>query len=119
MNESIKLRLTQGGVRVDELLDRLGGSEALVERFMKRFLQDTNFQTLCRAMEAGSAEEAIAASHTLKGMCGNLSMADLIPQFTRQVALLRAGDWQGAAAMMPQLRADYDRVTQAIRGCWP
>lgn len=118
MDLKMKERLIQGGINVDELLERLLGHEAMLERLFKRFLQDSSFQTLCQAVETGAAEEALAASHTLKGMCGNLSMVDLTSQFTQQVALLRAGDWEGAVKIMPQLRQDYERVCNAIRGCW-
>lgn len=119
MEQGIRECLSQGGIQVDEILERLGGSEALVERFLKRFLQDTNFQALCQAMESGSMEQALAASHTLKGMCGNLSMNELTNQFTQQVAQLRAGDYAAAAQMMPQIQSDYQRVVQAIQRCWP
>ena len=54
------------------------------------------------------------AAHTLKGLCGNLSIKPLFTGFDRQVALMRAGDWDGAAAMMPQLTEDYNRALEAI-----
>lgn len=53
------------------------GNEALLERFLKKFPQDENYQKLCAAMEASDWEAALTAAHTLKGICGNLSIAPL------------------------------------------
>ena len=47
-------------------------------------------------MATGDKDAALAASHTLKGVCGNLSMTALFDLLTRQVAAFRAGDWEGA-----------------------
>lgn len=118
MEMEMRSQLQQGGVDVDSALERLMGSEALLERFLKKFLDDPTYASLVQAFQAGEAEQALTASHTLKGMCGNLSMNDLARLFTRQVELLRAQDYDGAAAMMPEIGQAYDRVTQAIRGCW-
>ena len=118
MEQEMRQRLTQGGVDVDGVLERLMGSEALLERFLKKFLNDPTYESLLQAFQAGSPEQALTASHTLKGMCGNLSMTDLTQLFTRQVALLRAGDFAGAQAMLPDIAQAYDRAAQAIRGCW-
>ena len=63
----------------------------------------------------GDAEAALAASHTLKGVCGNLSMTALFDLLTRQVAAFRAGDWEGAVALLEQIDQAYARVTAAIR----
>ena len=111
MEMEMRSQLQQGGVDVDSALERLMGSEALLERFLKKFLDDPTYASLVQAFQAGEAEQALTASHTLKGMCGNLSMNDLARLFTRQVELLRAQDYDGAAAMMPEIGQAYDRVT--------
>lgn len=50
----------------------------------------------------------------MKGMTGNLSMTALCPLFTRQVELLRAGDPDGAYAMLPEITLAYERIVGAI-----
>ena len=67
------------------------------------------------AVAAGDWDKALTASHTLKGMCGNLSMTVLYDLFTRQVALLRASDTAGAAALMPEIEAACRKAAAAIR----
>lgn len=110
--------LKQADVDVQDALDRLMGSEALLERFMKKFLDDTTYSALRQAVTAGDAQKALAAAHTLKGMCGNLSMKTLEALFTRQVALFRDNRFAEAAAMMPEIETAYNQVVMVVRGCW-
>ena len=114
MQEEIKTCLREAGVDVEGALERLMGSEALLERFLKKFPADPNYAGLVSAVERGDHEAALTAAHTLKGMCGNLSMTALFDLLTRQVALFPAEDWAGAAGLMPEISAAYARVTGAI-----
>lgn len=106
--------LARGGIQAADALERFMGSDALLERFLKRFLEDATYSGLCQAVEAGDWQQALAASHTLKGMCGNLSMTELYDLFTRQVALLREDKPADAAALMPAIEAAYRRAADAI-----
>ena len=110
--------LCAAGIDVDAALERLMGSDALLERFLKKFAADANYARLQAAFEQADRDGAIAASHTLKGMCGNLSMTALFDLFTRQVALLRADDWSAAAALMPDIAQGYEPAVQAIGMCF-
>ena len=42
-------------------------------------------------------------------------MTALFDLLTRQVAAFRAGDWEGAVALLEQIDQAYARVTAAIR----
>ena len=42
-------------------------------------------------------------------------MAALFDLLTRQVAAFRAGDWEGAVALLSEIAPAYERVTSAIR----
>lgn len=115
MTESSKTQLTAAGVDVNSALERFMGNEDLLERFLKKFPQDGNYQKFCAAMEAGDWETALTASHTLKGVCGNLSITPLFDLLTNQVAALRADDWQSAKERMQQIAKAYTAVIDAIR----
>ncbi|MEQ2445047.1 Hpt domain-containing protein [Pseudoflavonifractor sp. CLA-AP-H29] len=114
MDDRIRAGLAAAGIDVDEALERFMGSEAMLTRFLKKFPADPGFSALAAALAAGDQEGAVNAAHTLKGLCGNLSIKPLFTGFDRQVALMRAGDWAAAAAMMPQLTEDYNRTVEAI-----
>ena len=101
------------------------GSEALLERLLDRFLEDRNFPSLAAALECGDTDGAVQAAHTLKGVCGNLSMNGLYRLFTRQVELLRtlaeryqeAGNLQLCLDTLHKITAvepDNEEVAQAI-----
>ena len=105
------------GIDAESALNRMMGREALLERLFRRFLEDGNFSALSAAIEAGDREGALTASHTLKGMCGNLSMDRLYSLFSGQVDLMRAGDWEEAVNLMPRIREAYDEAVSAVKRC--
>ena len=109
--------LMDAGIDAESALNRMMGSEALLERLFRRFLEDGNFSALSAAIEAGDREGALTASHTLKGMCGNLSMDRLYSLFSGQVDLMRAGDWEEAVNLMPRIREAHDEAVSAVKRC--
>ena len=119
MEQSKTELLERAGIDTADALARFMGNEALLERFLKKFLDDPNYGALKAAMAMGDQAGAVTASHTLKGMCGNLSMSRLSALFTSQVALLRQDDMAGAAGLMPEIAQAYEEAAAAIRRCIP
>lgn len=107
-------KLTAAGIDVNNALERFMGNEMLLDRFLKKFAADENYQKLCDAVEAGKKEEALTASHTLKGVTGNLSMTNLFDLLTRQVQAFRDDDWQAAADLMPLITQAYEKVMAVL-----
>lgn len=114
MDAMKKQRLTAAGIDVDDALARFMGNEALLERMLTKFAGDANYARLQAAVEQQDAQAALQASHTLKGLAGNLSLSALTPLFTRQVELLRAGDAHGAFALLPEIDRAYRQALDAI-----
>ena len=114
MTDTRRARLTAAGIDVDDALQRMMGSEALLERLLGKFPEDGNYAALRSALAAGDQEAAARAAHTLKGVCGNLSMTALHGLFTRQVAALRSGDAAAAWALLDEIAPAYAAVTAAI-----
>lgn len=106
--------LEHAGIDVDEALERTMGNEALLERVLGMFLDDSHFDQLRQAIDANDQEGAIAAVHSLKGTSGNLSMKPLFELATKQLALLRGGSWDEAAALMPQIETAYRAMIAAV-----
>ena len=109
-------QLEAGGIDIAKALERVMGNENLLEKLLGKFLNDPQYPALCAALECGDVEQAVAAAHTLKGMCGNLAMAELFLLFSTQVEILRGGDLIAGRALMAQITPAYDRATAAIRG---
>ena len=115
MTPERRSQLEAAGIDVASALERMMGSEALLERLLGKFLDDPQYPALRAALEAGDMERAVSAAHTLKGVCGNLSMTGLYGLFTRQVDALRAGDLPLARGIMAEIAPAYERVMAAIR----
>ena len=116
MDSLRRQRLLDAGLDVDSALARFMNNEALLEKFLAKFPADPNHHRLAAAMAANDREGALTAAHTLKGVCGNLSMTRLHQCFTDQVAALRRGDLDGARAMMERIAPAYEAVRSAIGG---
>ncbi len=100
-------KLTNAGIDIEGLLKRLMGNASLVRVFIKKFTEDATFAELKSAFSSKDSAACEMASHTLKGMCGNLSLTELYALFTKQVNLIRAGDMDGAYGMMQNISAVY------------
>lgn len=115
--EQVRLeQLESAGIDVKDALSRFMGNANLLEKFLKKFPDDQNYKKLCEALEADDAEAALAASHTLKGVCGNLSMTELSGLLTEQVREFRVGEYSSAKELMPKITAAYERTVAAING---
>ena len=93
-------------------------SDALIRRFIGRFLSDDSYVMLCRAMEAGQCADAFRAAHTLKGVSANLSMTGLCASAGRLTELLRTATAcipPEAAPVMADVSREYALTVDAIR----
>lgn len=107
----------QFGGDFDEVKKRLP-SEALIKKFIAKFLDDRSFPDLQTALEEGSRESAFRAAHTLKGVCGNLSLSKLMNSASKLTELLRPETEaipEGADVLFEEVRNDYELTVSAIR----
>ena len=97
-----------------EVLGRLY-NEALVKKFVGKFLNDPSFQLLESSLKAENYEEAFRAAHTLKGVCQNLSFTKLHQSSHEITEALRTKDYDLAAQLFPRVEADYVQTAAAIQ----
>ncbi len=97
-----------------DVLNRLY-SEALVTKFVGKFLSDQSFQLLESSLKAGSYEEAFRAAHTLKGVAQNLSFTKLYQSSHEITEALRTKNYDFAVQLMPLVAEDYARTAAAIQ----
>lgn len=109
--------LKNAGIDVYSALKRVMGNENLLKRLLGKFLSDPSWNKLVESVEQDCKEDALAASHTLKGVCGNLSMDKLFDLFSEQVHLMREENWEKAYSMMPEIKIQYDSVVEGIKNC--
>ena len=116
MDAAKRQRLADAGIDVDSALERFMGNEKLLDKFLGKFPADQNYTKLVEAIAAGDNDAALTASHTLKGVCGNLSMTALFELVNGQLAAMRAGQWEKAFAMMDEITPLYEKVVAAVSG---
>lgn len=115
MDEKVLETLKQAGVDVDGALERFMGNTGLLKKFLLKFLDDKDYGILVKAIEDGDTDTAFKAAHTLKGVCGNLSLMGMFRLIGEQTELLRAGNLSDAAAMMPEVTAEYNKMVDVIK----
>lgn len=103
----IYTKLTKAGVNIDTLLQRLMGNDSLIRVFIKKFTEDRTILALRAAFADKDMKAAEMASHTLKGICGNLSLEELYALFTHQTDLIRSGEYEKAEEMMASIESKY------------
>lgn len=97
-----------------EVLGRLY-SEALVQKFLGKFLSDPSYQLLDSSMKTKNYEEAFRAAHTLKGVCQNLSFTRLYQSSHEITEALRTKNFDLADQLLPSVEADYIQTAAAIQ----
>ena len=115
MEQAKKEMLAAAGIDAEDALERFMGSEALLTRFLGRFLEDASMDALRGAVAAGDWDKALTASHTRRGMGATRPMRVLYALSTRRVPRRRAPDPAGAAALMPEIEAACRKAAAAIR----
>lgn len=114
MEGNIRDRLLNAGINPDSAIERFMGNEILYVKYLLRFADDGNYQQLCSSVEKEDCKGAFAAAHTLKGVCGNLSITGMEQLLKEQVEYLRSGDLKKAQNMMGRMEEEYKRVRNVL-----
>lgn len=102
------------GADYEDVLGRLMGSEDMVARFAARFADDPSYAQLSEALDAGDAEAAFRAAHTLKGVAQNLGLVNLYEPASILTEALRGGSLEGADELAVPVRQQYEATIAAL-----
>lgn len=112
---------------IQECYEKMGGNYAevvgrlrtdeRVQKFLMLFMKDTSFQDLQHGIETNNVEEAFRAAHTLKGICGNLSLTKLLTIAEELTEALRGKPAVGpdVPPLYENAKAAYESIMQAIK----
>lgn len=114
MDAQKKAALIAGGVDVDAALERFMNNEAMLQKYLGRFPTDKSYVALVAAMDSGDQAAASMAAHTLKSVCGTLCCTNMHKLVVEQEAAMKAGDWARAERMMPDIKAEHERICAII-----
>lgn len=92
MDANVKMMLESKGFDVDGAMRRFLNNEALYIKCMKKFLDDSSYEQLKAAYDAGNCNEAFKAAHTMKGFVSNLGIDSIYHLLIPMVEKLRVQD---------------------------
>lgn len=96
------------------VLGRMGGSEKLLGKFARKFLDDPTSSSLFKAFEDADWQTAFRMAHTLKGLCANLGLDKLQKSSAELTEALRNTVSDNAPQLLEQVRADYEMTIGAL-----
>lgn len=94
--------------------------DEMIERFLKKFLADPCYDTLCKSWEDLNYPEAFRAAHSLKGVCYNLGLNGLGDSASVLTDYLREKkpeeiDRVQCEVLLQKVTSDYRKVIDGIR----
>ena len=96
------------------VMERLPSAD-FVRRFALKFLDDSSYENLVKAVEEQNAEEAFRAAHTLKGICLNLGLDSLYKVSACLTEKLRGREFNGYEEAYEEVQQEYQKTIEAIR----
>ena len=107
-------KLREFGADVDEALKRCMNNEAFYLRLVAKAMQDTAFDSLKQAVEAGDPVRGFETAHALKGVTGNLALTPLDRPVREITELLRAGTQADCSALLDEILARKQELDAMI-----
>lgn len=106
--------LRQAGIDYDAALARFVGKQAIYEKYLLKFLEDTHAQDALAAYEQEDYEELFEQTHALKGVAGTLGMMGLYDAAAEIVHDLRCDNREELSGKMAQMMAEQKRICEII-----
>ena len=98
------------GADLQEVLRRLK-TEERIGKFLKLILTDTNYESLCKALEEKDYEQAFTHVHNLKGLAMNLGLTPLLIPTQELCEELRDGEPERELKpLLDEVAAAYQKV---------
>ena len=119
MNEYKRTAFKNAGVNIDEASERFMGNYLFMDKCFRMFINDKNFIKLKDAVYNNNIEEAFIAAHTLKGVCGELSIYKLGSIVCQMSYMLKGGDIKSASEIMPEALYEYEMLSEVFNTCLP
>lgn len=107
--------LTDADIDYEQGVRRFVGNKELFEKMLRCFLAENDFQEAKDALEKKEFDAMYRHIHTMKGVCGNLSINGLYRACTNLSELLRNKEYDKAAGEFGQIFDMYNSVCSAIK----
>ena len=93
---------------------RFAGNTALYEKYLLKFKDDTHYQGVKDAFEAGDYETLLKEAHTLKGVAGTLGLLDIYQKSSDIVTALRTEKKEEIPQLVQELQLVYEKMIKIL-----
>ena len=94
---------------------RFAGNETLYNKYLLKFREDTHYQAVKDAYEAGDFDTLLKEAHTLKGVSGTLGLQDIYHSCAEIVTALRAGSKEQIPELVEKLHNAYEKTMSVLK----
>lgn len=115
MDERFRKQLEENGADVDTTLKRFMGNEAMYMKFLMKFSDDRNYDSIMENMKKQDYEAVFNGAHTLKGVSANLGLNPVFTASSHITEMLRG--YHGQSIDMDKLN-EYTIQLQEAYGCF-
>lgn len=113
--ESQTIKLSELGVDVWQVIDKLGGNEDKYLSICRRFPSDINYIMFFAAMEANDMNLAGMYIHTLKGVAANLGFIRMSELCKSIMTDIKNNDLLFLHKQLQELTDEYERITRILQ----
>ena len=99
----------------DSVSSRMMGNQKLVEKFVRKFLEDPTYKQIKESVEKMDYDEILRATHTMKGIASNLEFTQLQQKSAKAVDMIRAGEKETVLPVIDEIEKEYQKVVDAIQ----
>lgn len=97
------------------VLHRMADNEAMLLKYLHKFLEDKTFSSLVQAIQQQDTAQLMQAAHTLKGVSSNLGFMTLHTACDALVNAIRAGQNAMYPSLCEKVSEEYTGVTASLK----
>lgn len=110
-----KEKLEQAGIHYQLGIQRFAGQENIYEKYLFRFLENTQYEDACEAFKAGDFDKLMKEVHALKGMAGMLGMESLFECMTEIIATIRKEEFEKVPPLFEKFGNYYKPIVAVLK----
>ena len=99
----------------ENVSSRMMGNQKLVEKFVRKFLDDPTYDQIKEAVDKMDYDEILRTTHTMKGIASNLEFTHLQQKSAKAVDMISAGQREEVLPVIGEIEKEYQKVVDAIQ----
>ncbi|MBQ1688423.1 MAG: Hpt domain-containing protein [Lachnospiraceae bacterium] len=116
MTEQLLIQLAAQGNRIQEMVDRFAGNEAICVKLVKKFPADQNYAAYKTQIAQADLKAAEQSVHTLKGVSSNLGLTNISDLTQKIVDEIRGEqDMEKLQGWTAELEVVYEKAVAVIQ----